>query len=121
MFSILFIVIIIIALIIMWLMKKPIDIISLVAEYKDKTGHLSAIGGIRRVPEFKQIVELGEKAIPVIINDIRCHGGRMAMYVLLWDITGQHPYHPLREDGFLKFDIQTEERAWLEWAKDRGI
>ena len=92
----------------------------LIAEYLDETAHMSFHHMMRKAPAYQKIIALGESAVPAIIDEIRCAGGSVALYTLLWTLTGVRPNHPM-EDGFIKMDVKAEEKAWLKWAKEKGI
>ncbi|MCK9459526.1 MAG: hypothetical protein M0R80_07800 [Proteobacteria bacterium] len=92
----------------------------LIVEYLDETVHMSFTHMMRKAPTYKKIIDLGESAVPAIINEIRCAGGSVALYALLWELTGVRPNHPM-ENGFVKIDVKAEEKAWLKWAKEKGI
>lgn len=108
--------------IILFCCLRPLSISQLLVKYIEQTGHLSASSGMKKTTAFQEIITRNkESVISAIIAEIRQNGGRMSLYVLLWEVTGMRPYHPLQENGFLKFDITAEEKAWLQWAKKEGI
>jgi hypothetical protein len=104
-----------------WILNKPIDADKLLTDYLTQTAHLSFVDGIRKASAFEKFCSMGRnKVVPLVIDEIRRSGGNMALYVVLWRVTGIRPHHPM-VDGVIKYDIKDEEKAWLSWAEKQGI
>lgn len=95
---------------------------TLVEEHVRSTGPCSLITHMRRVSTtYAQIIGLGQQALPDILEYLRDHNGGMNVIMLLNDLTGEHPYIPVVEDGFAKTHVPSAREAWLKWGRERKL
>jgi len=85
----------------------------LVAEWKVGRGHSSKLKDLAMHPAYQQIVGMGERAVPLLIEEMKERPDQ-------WDwalraITGTDPVPP-ESWGKLK-DIAA---AWIAWGRERG-
>ncbi len=85
----------------------------LVAEWKVGRGHSSKLKDLAMHPAYQQIIGMGERAVPLLIEEMKQRPDQ-------WDwalraITGTDPV-PRESWGKLK-DIAA---AWIAWGKERG-
>ena len=87
--------------------------VRLVAEWKVGRGHSSKLKDLAMHPAYQQIIGMGERAVPLLIEEMKERPDQ-------WDwalraITGTDPV-PRESWGKLK-DIAA---AWTAWGKERG-
>jgi hypothetical protein len=98
------------------------EIKTLLEEHSNSTGVCSLINHMRKTSTtYAQIIALGKKALPDILEYLRDTQGGMNIIMLLHDITGEHPYTPVVEDGFAKTHVPTAREAWLMWGRERKL
>jgi hypothetical protein len=83
------------------------------AKWIAETGHLSSYAAIIRHPAFREIVNMGEAVIPVMLNDLAQRPGLWVW--ALHDITGDNPVPPADAGQIGKMS-----EAWLRWGSERG-
>jgi len=82
------------------------------------TGICSFPGHMRSIsPTYKEIVALGDKALPAILEYLRDKGGGMNIVLLLQDITQTSPYKPLVGPHFVGYKVDDCIKSWLQWGK----
>ena len=85
----------------------------LATKWKLETGHLSSMARKSRHESYRQIIEMGEIAIPMILADLKKQPTRW--FHALHALTGSDPI-PQSSRG-----ITTEmTAAWLKWGKEHG-
>ena len=84
------------------------------AAWKRDTGHLSVAGQIAKHPSYRRIVEMGEAAIPLILNDLKKEPNHW--FLALSAIANDAPKVAERDKGKMKAISD----AWIEWGKDKG-
>lgn len=84
----------------------------LTAEWKQETAHLSSPAAIAGHPAYQEIIGMGEKAIPLILQDLQQAGGQW--FRALRSISGESPIRP--ED---RGNIAAMARAWVDWGIQR--
>ena len=82
----------------------------LVTEWRKDTGGLSSPRAIAAHPAYKEIIEMGVAALPLIFQDLQKNGGWW--YPALRTLTGENPV-PKEAKG--KPPLNRE--AWLEWGR----
>lgn len=78
-----------------------------------ETDHLSSPSQIAMHPAYLRVIGLGERAIPLILNDLRRRGGQW--YLALRAITNEKPV-PDAASG----NIRRMKEAWLHWGAAHG-
>ena len=94
----------------------------LIEEHDWSTGFCSLPGHMRSCSStYKDIVKLGEEALPDILEYLRGNGG-MNIILLLEDITKTSPYEPekIGETGFVGYKVSDCVDAWLKWGLKKG-
>ena len=84
------------------------------AAWKRDTGHLSVAGQIAKHPSYRRIVEMGESAIPLILNDLKKEPNHW--FLALSAIAKDAPKVDEQDKGKMKAISD----AWIEWGKDKG-
>ena len=85
----------------------------LVASWRAETAGLSSPRAIAGHPAYQRIIELGEPAIPLILQDMKENGGWW--YPALRALTGENPV-PESARG----NPPLNDEAWLQWGLDNG-
>ena len=98
---------------------------ALVTRWRDEYGHTSKMKTMTERPSFREIVAMGEKAIPLILAHLEKNGG--FLFLALQNITGVEPPIPdgfrgNKEicDGWTGYDIKGTQAAWLAWGREKG-
>ena len=81
--------------------------------WREETGPLSSPTRKAAHPAYQQIIEMGESAIPLILQDMQDQPGHWSM--ALQAITGENPV-PKIAAGHV---IQVAD-AWTEWGRSKG-
>lgn len=81
-------------------------------EWREKARALSSDSDIVSIFAYHQIIGMGQRALPLIFNELHNHGGRW--FWALRAITGENPVRP--ED---RGNVRRMTETWLEWARDR--
>jgi hypothetical protein len=77
-------------------------------------------------PAFREIVAMGQRAVPLILAYLRRNGDGF-IWLALPEITGANP--PIPEGrkgnqavapGWVGWDIRGMEAAWLAWGREQG-
>ena len=85
----------------------------LAATWRAETAGLSSPRAITGHPAYQRIIELGETAIPLILQDMKENGGWW--YPALRTLTGENPV-PESAKG----NPPLNDAAWLQWGQDNG-
>ena len=70
-------------------------------------------------PAMRGIVAMGEVVVPLILRDLQDKPS-----LLVWalpEITGENLAPPRTEGGFLKWNVDTQIEAWLQWGREKGF
>lgn len=78
--------------------------------WREETRAISSDSDIVANFAYHQIMGMGERALPLIFEEMEAHGGRW--FWALRAITGENPTRP--ED---RGDVRRMTEAWLEWAR----
>lgn len=84
----------------------------LAAEWKHETAHLSSPSMIAGHRAYREIISMGEEAIPLILRDLE--DSYAQWFPALRSIARESPIRP--EDSG---DVGAMTAAWLDWGKDR--
>jgi hypothetical protein len=105
----------------------PLTIPQMIEAHVFSTGICSFPGHMRSLsPTYKDIIALGEAALPDILEHLRSNVSGMNVILLLEDITknlpfmvGHHPYTPsaTAAPGFVAYKVTDCRTAWIEWGK----
>ena len=86
---------------------------SLAAIWHKETDFLSSMSQASNHPAYRQIIELGQEVVPLLLRDLEDH--HTHWFTALHAITGAQPI-PKSVAG----DIPKMAEAWLRWARDNG-
>ncbi len=86
---------------------------SLKIEWEFDTFLLSSTTQISMHPAYQEIIGMGEKAIPLILNDLKQQEG--FWFWALNAITGEDPVTPENRGN-----IENMTEAWLKWGEENG-
>jgi hypothetical protein len=105
----------------------PLTIPEMIEAHVFSTGICSFAHHMRTVsPTYKDIIALGDAALPAILEHLRDKDGGMNVILLLEDITkdksymvGHSPYTPSMTavPGFAAYKVTDCRTAWIEWGK----
>jgi hypothetical protein len=90
------------------------DFDALVSAWKKDTENLSSVIKIVSHPAYKKIIEMGEKALPLILNELKKETDYWFNALIM--ISGDNPV-PYNDAGYM--DRMKEH--WLEWGKKKGL
>ena len=82
--------------------------------WREETGPLSSPTRKAAHPAYQQIIEMGERVIPFILQDMQNHPAHWSM--ALQAITGENPV-PKVAAGH----VAEVANAWTEWGRDKGF
>jgi hypothetical protein len=85
----------------------------LVAAWKEGTRHRSRIKDFKEHPAFREIVAMGERAVPLILAHLEAD--RDFLFLALSQIT---KINPVPKESAGKIDEMIS--AWLAWGRDKG-
>lgn len=85
---------------------------ALTKQWKDNTRNLSSVTCIAKHPAYREIVGMGEKAVPWILEELEKEPDQW--FAALTEITGQNP---IPQESMGKLDEMA--LAWLNWGEDR--
>lgn len=85
----------------------------LAEEWKSETAPLSSIRLKKEHPAYRQLVAMGEPAIPLILADLARKPSHL--FWVLRDITNRNP-----ADHGVARDFQDVIQAWIEWGQAQG-
>lgn len=95
------------------------------AAWKEGTRFSSKMKTMVEHPANREIIAMGEKAVPLILADLEKNGG--FGFLALQEITGVDP--PIPEghsgnkvicDSWIGYDIKGMEAAWIAWGRKQG-
>lgn len=89
------------------------------AQWQADTLVLSDPGKIMGHPALRAIIAMGDDVVPLILRDLRDKAS-----LLVWalpEITGENLAPPKTEGGFLKWNVDAQIEAWLQWGRDKGL
>lgn len=97
----------------------PLTIPQMIEAHVWGTGICSFAHHMRSIsPTYKDIMALGDKALPDIFKYMQGNPCGMNVILLLEDITKTSPYHPEAvAPGFVGYKVKDGVSAWLEWGK----
>jgi hypothetical protein len=83
----------------------------LASRWREETRAVSSDSDIVASFAYHQIIGMGERALPLIFEEMAAHGGRW--FWALRAITGENPINP-QDRG----NVRRMTEAWLEWARE---
>jgi hypothetical protein len=81
----------------------------LVQEWRSSIGHLSRIGQITSLPSYRDIVNLGDRATPLLLRELRRQPDHF--FTALRELTGAQP---ITHDD--RGRLKNMARAWIDWG-----
>jgi hypothetical protein len=97
----------------------------LAATWKEATRFSSKMGRDAEHPAYQEIIAMGERAVPLILADLEKNGGHW--FIALHRITGDEPPIPeghrgnkVVAPGWMGYDIEGMQAAWLAWGREKG-
>ena len=89
----------------------------LASNWKNETAHLSSIHLLKDNYHYRQIVELGNDVIPMILEDLEQGDYPAFWYPALKEIAGgEDPVSPEHRGN-----VREMTRAWVRWAREKHI
>lgn len=85
----------------------------LAAEWKSATAGLASPRAIAEHPAYRQIIALGQPALPLIFRDLQDNGGWW--YPALRTLTGANPV-----PEYARGKPPLNDEAWLRWGRENG-
>lgn len=86
---------------------------NLVEQWKTERGARSSITEAAMMPAYQEIIGMGSKAVPLILEQIRSEGDEPDQWFwALRAITGENPVKPEDQGNFQKMA-----EAWLQWSQ----
>lgn len=89
------------------------------ARWSADTQFLSDPGKIMGHPAMRAIIAMGEEVVPIILRDLQAKAS-LTVWALP-EITGQNLAPPRIDGGFLKWDVDAQIDAWLQWGRKKGL
>ena len=86
----------------------------LATEWAELTAYRSNMGALRDHPVYRELVALGEPAVPLILSELEREPS-VSWFGLLTSITGENPVSPE-----LAGRVAAMAGAWLEWGRRQG-
>jgi hypothetical protein len=86
---------------------------ALANRWHDETDFLSSPSRIASNDSYLQIISIGKRVIPMILEDLKERGGHW--YPALRNISGEDPV-PIEARG----DVEQMKKSWLQWGRERG-
>ena len=86
----------------------------LAARWTDLTAYRSNVGALREHPVAREIIALGEPAIPLLLREL-AREPAVSWMVLLAATSGEDPVPPEAAGR-----VAAMARAWLDWGRMRG-
>jgi hypothetical protein len=86
---------------------------ALANRWHDETDFLSSPSSITSNDNYLQIISMGKRVIPMILEDLKERGGHW--YPALRILSGEDPV-PIEARG----DVEQMKKAWLQWGRERG-
>jgi DNA replicative helicase MCM subunit Mcm2 (Cdc46/Mcm family) len=86
---------------------------ALANRWHDETDFLSSPSRITSNDSYLQIISMGRRVIPMILEDLKERGGHW--YPALRILSGEDPV-PIEARG----DVEQMKKSWLQWGRERG-
>ena len=86
---------------------------SLAEEWKRETGYLSRASQRAAHPAYRQIIEMGDFVVPLILEDLK--QSHEHWFLALMELTGENPVEK-SDAGF----VDRMANAWIQWAAEQG-
>ena len=88
-------------------------------QWKSDTLVLSDPGKIIGHPAMRAIIAMSVDVVPLILRDLRDKPSLMVW--ALPELTGENLAPPRSENGFLKWNVNAQIEAWLQWGRNKGL
>lgn len=82
-------------------------------QWENETVLLSRTDMATEHPAYQKIVDMGEPAVPLILQRMKSQGGHW--FAVLREITSVNPVEPACRGNILEM-----QKAWLNWGKENG-
>lgn len=92
----------------------PVRFKRLLMEWRKQTAHLSSIRAKVMVPQYLEIIGMGQAALPLILNELKQK--RTYLFPALRAITGIDPVK--KED---RGNLKLMANSWIEWGRQQHI
>jgi hypothetical protein len=86
----------------------------LIQRWTDDTEHISSTSQIANHPACREIIAMGEAAVPLLLEEIDNHPTILGL-IALRAITGTNPFPPEARG-----DVARMSEAWLAWGREHG-
>jgi hypothetical protein len=86
---------------------------ALTAKWKQETLYSSKAKTIAAHPAYREVVAMGEKAVPLILADLEKEANHW--FMALYEITGSRPV--AKEDAGI---VEKMAAAWIAWGRQQG-
>lgn len=86
---------------------------ALVTTWKEECRHTSKMKTMKECPAYREIVAMGEKAVPLLLAHLEKNGG--FGFLALEEITGAEPVPEKGESWIEQLDA-----AWIAWGRANG-
>ena len=80
----------------------------------EECAHFSSMHAVAQHPAYRQIVEMGERALPLILRELEQKPGHW--FWALREITQANPVHPEHRGV-----VAEMAQDWLDWARGKGM
>ena len=88
----------------------------LVREWKSRRSASSSVAEIVSHPAYQRIIGMGERAVPLILNQLRLEGSKPAHW--FWALNAITVEQPVSQSD--RGDLVKMSQAWLEWGSRNG-
>jgi hypothetical protein len=97
------------------------DFPELFEAYRRTSSIMSFAHMMRKVPEYAEIMSLGEAAVPLLLGALR-DDPSMAVQTLLLDLTGHWPSAATEAvaPGFVGIKVHESAELWRSWGRAQG-
>jgi hypothetical protein len=95
---------------------KPADrehFLELADLWENETALLSRTDMANRHPAYEKIIDMGESAVPLILERMKSRGGHW--FAALREITNVNPVKPADRGN-----VSEMQKSWLKWGKANG-
>jgi hypothetical protein len=86
----------------------------LMQRWSDDTEHISSTTRIAEHPACREIIAMGDVAVPLVLGELESHSSILGL-IALKAITGASPFPPEARG-----DVALMAEAWLAWGREHG-
>lgn len=92
------------------------EFLILAQKYSEETGFMSVMHSMKETESFKELIKLGDDAIPYIIDMFRNKQYSMSWTLVLMTITNLTPMQPKSVGaGMGAWNVESTCKAWIDW------